>query len=78
MSALSKRIDALESAGAGGLTLVLISWIPRGGRETATCEGITYTQEAGESAGEFRARLADAMRRGNRTFVWVSELDAAL
>jgi uncharacterized phage protein gp47/JayE len=78
MSALSKRIDALESAGADGLTLVLISWIPRGGRETATCEGVTYTQDSAESAETFRARLATNMANGKERFLWVSELDRTL
>jgi hypothetical protein len=78
MSTLSKRIDALENGGAGGLQAVLISWQPSGGRETATYEGVTYTQDLGENAEQFRARLSQAMRSGKQSFVWVSELDAAL
>jgi hypothetical protein len=78
MSTLSKRIDALESAGAGGLKLVLISWLGHGGRETATYEGVPYTQAHDESAEDFRARLAKALENGKCSFVWVSELDAAL
>jgi hypothetical protein len=77
MSALSKRIDALESAGADGLTLVLISWLPRGGRETATYEGVSYTQESNESAEQFRQRLSSSLA-GRCQFIWVSELDARL
>jgi hypothetical protein len=78
MSALSKRIDALESAGAGGLTLVLISWLPSGGRETATYQGTSYTQEPGESAEKFRTRLAESLEPTGCRFLWVSELNAAL
>jgi hypothetical protein len=78
MSTLSKRIDALESAGADGLKLVLISWLGGGGRETATYDGVTYTQENGESAEDFRARLATTLENGKCSFLWVSELDAAL
>jgi hypothetical protein len=78
MSALTKRIEALESAGAGVLTLVLISWMPRGGRETAIYDGVTYTQEPSESAETFRERLAETLEPTGCRFLWVSELDAAL
>jgi argininosuccinate synthase len=78
MSTLSKRIHALENVGSGGLQTVLISWLPSGGRETATYEGVTYTQDIGETAEQFRARLAQAMWSSKQSFVWVSELDAAL
>jgi hypothetical protein len=77
MSTLSKRIDALESAG-GGLKLVLISWLGGGGRETATYDGVTYTQKSDENAEDFRARLAKTLEEGKCSFLWVSELDAAL
>lgn len=78
MNALTKRVEALEGAGVGGPTLVLISWMPAGGRETATFEGVTYTQQPSETSEEFRERLGAALGRGRHPFVWVSELDARL
>jgi hypothetical protein len=39
---------------------------------------VTYTQENGESAEDFRARLATTLENGKCSFLWVSELDAAL
>jgi hypothetical protein len=78
MSGLAKRIEALENSVAGGLRLVLISWLPSGGRETATYEGVTYTQEADESAEQFRTRLAESLEHTGCRFLWISELDAAL
>jgi hypothetical protein len=78
MSTLEKRIEALENAAGDGLRLVLISWLPSGGRETATYDGITYTQEPGESAETFRTRLAESLEHTGCRFLWVSELDAAL
>lgn len=77
MSALAKRIDALEAHADGGLVLLLISGLPSAG-ETATYEGVTYTQERGESAEQFRDRLAEVLERGKKRFLWLSKLDAAL
>jgi hypothetical protein len=78
MSTLKGRVEALEARGAGELCLVLISWLPSGGRETATYDGMTYTQEPGESAETFRTRLAESLEHTGCRFLWVSELDAAL
>jgi hypothetical protein len=78
MSALTKRIEALENKGAGALLLLLISTLPSEGRETATYEGVTFTQEPGETSEQFRDRLGDCLKDGKTHFLWVSELDAAL
>lgn len=77
---LQKRIEALEAQRGGGLTLLLISWLPSGNlgaRESATYEGVTYTQGCDESPEQFRARLGECLK-GKGQFLWVSELDAAL
>lgn len=77
---LHKRIEALEARRVGGLTLLLISWLPSGetaARECATYEGVTYTQGSGESPEQFRTRLGECFKDKGR-FLWVSELDAAL
>jgi hypothetical protein len=73
MSALAKRIEVLESA-SSVVPLVLISWKPSGGRETATYDGLTYTQQPSESAEQFRARLSESLKHTKCRFVWVSEL----
>jgi hypothetical protein len=78
MHALKKRIESLEERQEGGLVLMAISWLPGGGRETATYGGVTYTQAADESQEEFRDRLGKALQHGKQRFVWVSELDARL
>jgi hypothetical protein len=78
MHSLKRRVEALEGCGGHGLELVLISWKPIGGRETATYDGVTYTQEARESAEQFRARLSESLQHTKCRFVWVSELDARL
>lgn len=78
MSVLSKRIETLESRAAAGLVLLLISRLPGAGRETASYEGSTYTQEPDETSEKFRARLAERLTRGKTQFLWVSEVDAAL
>lgn len=77
MRALAKRIEALEADADGGLVLLLISDLPSGG-ETATYEGVTYTQEGDETPDQFRHRLREMLERGKKRFLWVSELDAAL
>jgi hypothetical protein len=76
MHSLKRRVEALEGCGEHGLELVLISWLPRGGLETATYDGVTYTQEPAESAEQFRARLAERLEHTKCRFLWVSELDA--
>jgi hypothetical protein len=78
MHSLKRRVEALEDSGGNGLELVLISWKPGGGRETATHDGVTYTQTIGESAEQFRSRLSENLRHANCQFVWISEVDAAL
>jgi hypothetical protein len=78
MSGLAKRIEALENKGAGGLVLLLISRLPGREREMARYDGMTYTQEPGETPEQFRNRLAECLKDRKTHFIWVSELDAAL
>ena len=79
MSTLQKRLEALEARGAGALVLLLISRVPSDGdRETATYEGVTYTQAPSETQEQFRTRLGECLSDGKKRFLWVSELDGAL
>lgn len=77
MSALTRRIAALEGAGEG-LVLVLVAALPGEDRETATYAGMTYTQGHDETGEQFRVRLAECLRDGRKRFICVSAMDAAL